>query len=100
LQQAHASALLSAGLLQVVWRETCVLRNLLQGYRAELYVLVPRPGEIRPPRPLKLYVGAPFLFLGSPADSKKGAIHPTCLGARPRAHTKLMDFGGFFSCSV
>jgi len=49
---------------------------------------------------LELYVGALLLCFRLPADTKKGVVNAVCFTARPVAHRKRIDFGGFLTSSV
>jgi len=66
----------------------------------EFDVVVPRPSVLREAFTHELHMRAFFLGFWSPADADQRTIHATGFAARPVAHEKRMDLGGFFACSV
>lgn len=86
--------------LQVFWLQPRVFRNPLKRDWTQFRRVVPRPRKIRETFFLKLNMGTGLERLRLPADPQKGFIHPACFTARPVAHEKRIDFGGFLTCSV
>lgn len=61
---------------------------------------MPSPCEIAVTGTLKLYMRPSLHFLWFPPDAEKSLVYELCLSARPIAHRKRIDFGGFRACSV
>jgi len=72
-----------------------------QGSRPQFHRVMPRPDVIWVAFTLQFDMGgARSLWLRRPSDRKQGLVHAFCFAARPVAHKKCIDLGGFLRCSV
>lgn len=87
--------------LQIFGSEAGVFSNPPHGRRAKLFRLVPCPRIIWPARSLQPDMRPRTLLrFWSPANAQEGSVHTGCFTARPRAHTKRIDLGGFLTRSI
>src|SRR5438477_4774608 len=87
--------------LQIFGDEACVFGESFHGYRAKFVRFMPSPCVVWPALALQANMRPRTLLrLWIPADAQKGSVHAGCFTARPRAHTKRIDLGGFLTRSI